>query len=708
MNWPLHPGFSRLAAVGLVLTLAACGGGDDSAPAPVPTTAPGPTTNPGPANNAPSASFTVTPGSGKAPLEVTLDASASADSDGSISRYRWELGDGASREGRVVDHTFSAAGSFTVRLTVTDDEGETATAEQNVQVTGLLAPIRTVTCLELHRRLSDAEGDELVALVRGGYLSCITDLQWTDDTSVQIAVSREQNAITVAEAVPLVMENYNGSGGDGIKQMFLFLRMVKDIHYWCRTRRTCEGEEWENAPSWPAGAGSPAYNAVKAAAGSFIEHPQFFGYEVEHGDSLWEFARVIIDFDMEEAYLHVVTDWLNTWDDRHASIPIYQDAMLRVLDILYQGHRRPGEFGPVFGEDEALMHALRDFVLEERWLETSSQRIMERSALALGRYTRYPGTTNYDSVLPIFESVQNAYQNDARGEGLWLRLVAEIDYNDPDNCSRYHLCEWYAREGFSANFRAKLFGNVLNCPSTACPADSIGIMSQDLQSDELETACRRLRDHAEFFHALFKTNCAPVREDFNNRLEVFVFKDGVSCEDLESGAFGGDADSCSGIYYEDDPSNRDTEARMIVTEYTPDENPRDPELAVWNFEHEFGHYLDGRYNRYGPYRGEDDSIHWWTEGFAEYFAAENSRYIGLPRFRTSFSLTDILLHSDSLSTSYADRHLAVRFLMDNHREFVDTLLDYTRSGDWDAYRSQLASEGPRYEAEFRSWLDRGP
>ena len=55
-----------------------------------------------------------------------------------------------------------------------------------------------------------------------------------------------------------------------------------------------------------------------------------------------------------------------------------------------------------------------------------------------------------------------------------------------------------------------------------------------------------------------------------------------------------------------------------------------------------------------------------------------------------------------------DRHLTVRFFMDKHRQFVDTILVYMRSGDWDAYRSHLTSEAPKYEADFRSWLNQGP
>lgn len=381
--------------------------------------------------------------------------------------------------------------------------------------------------------------------------------------------------------------------------------------------------------------------------------------------------------------------------------------MGRIIDIVYWGHRRD-HFGPVFGANLDLLEVLRDFVLDERWLDTSSQWIMERSVLELGRYSKYPGTANYDRLPAIVSAVRNEYASGVRGESVWLRLVAEIDYNDPDSCTRYDLCAWYGGEGFHANFRAVLFDDTLECPMAACPAESISIQSQDLRPEELQLACRRLHDHGGYFQELFDTGCVPVRDDVNSRLEIFVFSDGRSCEDLESGAFGRFPDACSGIYYEGDPSSTDTVAQMIATEYTADENPADPELAIWNFEHEFGHYLDGRYNRYGGYRGGIDSIHWWTEGFAEFFAEQTSPYIGLPRFESPYSLTDTMLHSDSIPTRYRHRHLAVRFVMSRHRAFIDELLGFMRRGEYDAYTSHIRSEAPKYETEWQQWLAEGP
>jgi PKD repeat protein len=83
------------------------------------------------ANQAPTASFTVA----CTDLSCRFDGSASNDTDGNIVNYAWDFGDGATAGAPVVDHTYAAAGTYTVTLTVTDDAGASATSVQNVSVT---------------------------------------------------------------------------------------------------------------------------------------------------------------------------------------------------------------------------------------------------------------------------------------------------------------------------------------------------------------------------------------------------------------------------------------------------------------------------------------------------------------------------------------------------------------------------------------------
>ncbi len=71
-------------------------------------------------------------------LDCSFDGSDSQDGDGTITAYEWDLGDGTTATGALTSHTYSAAGTYTVKLTVTDDEG--ATAETRRQLTVTAAP----------------------------------------------------------------------------------------------------------------------------------------------------------------------------------------------------------------------------------------------------------------------------------------------------------------------------------------------------------------------------------------------------------------------------------------------------------------------------------------------------------------------------------------------------------------------------------------
>jgi PKD domain len=78
-------------------------------------------------NQAPVASFEATPGSAGSPTQ--FDASGAADPDGSIVSYDWDFGDGtvARDGGPSPQHTYTAPGTYTVTLVVTDNEGASTT-----------------------------------------------------------------------------------------------------------------------------------------------------------------------------------------------------------------------------------------------------------------------------------------------------------------------------------------------------------------------------------------------------------------------------------------------------------------------------------------------------------------------------------------------------------------------------------------------------
>ncbi len=70
--------------------------------------------------------------SGHAPLAVSFQGSGT-DQDGTIVSYSWDFGDGTSSTLQNPSHTYSSAGSFTARLTVTDNDGATASATVQIK-----------------------------------------------------------------------------------------------------------------------------------------------------------------------------------------------------------------------------------------------------------------------------------------------------------------------------------------------------------------------------------------------------------------------------------------------------------------------------------------------------------------------------------------------------------------------------------------------
>lgn len=85
-------------------------------------------------NQPPVASFTNDPTVGTPGGWMQFNASASADPDGTIASYSWNFGDGTTSTGMVVWQRYTAAGSYLVTLTVTDNLGAPTVLTRTIQV----------------------------------------------------------------------------------------------------------------------------------------------------------------------------------------------------------------------------------------------------------------------------------------------------------------------------------------------------------------------------------------------------------------------------------------------------------------------------------------------------------------------------------------------------------------------------------------------
>jgi len=83
----------------------------------------------------PTSSFAFTSGTILTSVSVSFDGSTSFDPDGTIVGYAWDFGDGSTGSGVTPSHGYSIAGTYTVKLNVTDNSGSTAVSTESVTIT---------------------------------------------------------------------------------------------------------------------------------------------------------------------------------------------------------------------------------------------------------------------------------------------------------------------------------------------------------------------------------------------------------------------------------------------------------------------------------------------------------------------------------------------------------------------------------------------
>ena len=125
--------------------------------------------------NAPPVAVIAAPQSGSQGEDLLLDAGRSRDPDGAIATYSWDFGDGQAGKGVQVNHRFTAAGTYNVRLTVTDEAG---VENSSATVEAMLA-VRPPPAPEIALPVAACTGEDVRLVVKGPAAKPVED-GWRD------------------------------------------------------------------------------------------------------------------------------------------------------------------------------------------------------------------------------------------------------------------------------------------------------------------------------------------------------------------------------------------------------------------------------------------------------------------------------------------------------------------------------------------------
>lgn len=368
------------------------------------------------------------------------------------------------------------------------------------------------------------------------------------------------------------------------------------------------------------------------------------------------------------------------------------DGFTGALTVFFYAHYR-SDATPLLQADLSYATALNNFVVNNKAALLGSQwayqlKDTENEAF---RFMQYASLKN--GIKPMLKYQLANSSMTGSDSDLWLGAASAVKYYDSANCAEYGTC----------NYETKLADTVLKTSYVCSP--TIKIRAQDMTAAQLADSCNALSAEENYVHTMLQTKRQPVAGDNNTSLEVVVFDDYANYSKYASVIYGIDTNN-GGMYLEGDPAQAGNQARFIAHEASW----LRPQFKIWNLEHEYVHYLDGRFDMRGDFSaGTAKPTVWWIEGVAEYLSLRNNNQAAIDAAKKgTYKLSQIFANTYSMN-DYVERayrwgYMATRFMVEKHRSDVDAILAKFRAGDYDGYQNYMNYIGTRYDNEFTSWV----
>ncbi|WP_439680742.1 collagenase [Embleya sp. MST-111070] len=530
----------------------------------------------------------------------------------------------------------------------------------------------------------DASGPELIRqLTALPDVTCTYPLFNLTGTTAGTAF-REAKMVTVADALRDASAAYPGTNTTSIGQLVLFLR----AGYYVQDNNT-------NA----VGAYGPALDtAARAALDAFFASPHSKDVTDANGATLNEVVTLIDSTGTAGRYAGVVK-WLlasydATWPDGMTL------AVAHVEWVAENGFKAKNDargWRAALKADPTITNTWADFIIRNN-AQLNRLDVVSNVGRFLGYALDIPELK--DRVRPLLKDLINRYPNIGPTGPITMNLAWYTRAFDRNNCAAYAICDLGAR----------VLPVVLPTQHVCSP--NLKIRAQDMSPAQLTGTCSSLINQDAYFHRVIGDKGA-IPGDVNTNLEVVVFDDYTQYSLYAWAIYDIDVDN-GGTYEEGNPNLAGNQARFIAHEA----DWLRPSFQIWNLNHEYTHYLDGRYNMYGDFEaGMTTPTIWWVEGIAEnisygYRNQRNADAIAAAgqKTYTLSQLFDTVYDQDdnpdvNSARVYRWGWLAVRYMLQAHPADVETVLAKYRTGDWAGARTFLKQTiGTGYDADFANWL----
>ncbi len=370
----------------------------------------------------------------------------------------------------------------------------------------------------------------------------------------------------------------------------------------------------------------------------------------------------------------------------------YRKAINNIF-VAMAGHSQTKAFYDVIESDSSYIHRLSSFITNNEWaIGTDSEQLLGNAARELARLIKTEDAETKKVVVDTLDSLLKRYPLGGKSDRIWVGIAEMVDAYASDYLEQLGL----------SNSKSVLKQRIMTF-SYDCRGPA-RILAQEMTEAQAITSCETLNLKEDDFHQTVNTGYQPVADDHSDSVDVIVFKTKSDYSTYSSFLFDNTTNN-GGQFLERDPSKQGNVPRFVAYQ-----NGWDDDFSILNLEHEYVHYLDGRFNQYGDFHDtmREGSIVWWLEGFAEYMYYKEGYNAALVLGKEkTHTLADVFStnYSDGLNRVYRWGYLAVRFMIEKHPEDVTELLGYSRTGQYKEWVKLLERLGPAYNTEFHSWLD---